>query len=95
MQSYLYGFALRLAELAQLLHSGGAGGGLIFGVVGGSVDSGSDRLSENVGFHGSVNHQIEWLSIWTLYVGWVLRLRGALSEAEGGVILAISEKTDV
>ena len=68
---------------------------LIFGMVGGSVDSGSDRLSENVGFHGSVNHQIEWLSIWTLYVGWVLRLRGALSEAEGGVILAISEKTDV
>ena len=29
---------------------------LILGVVGGSVDSGSDRLSENVGFHGSVNH---------------------------------------
>ena len=34
----------------------GGGGSLIFGVVGGSVDSGSDRLSENVGFHGSVNH---------------------------------------
>ena len=25
MQSYLYGYALRLAELAQLLHSGGGG----------------------------------------------------------------------
>ena len=29
---------------------------VIFGVVGGSVDSGSDKLSENVRFHGSVNH---------------------------------------
>ena len=38
---------------------------------------------------------IEWLSIWTLYAGLVFRLRRALSEAEGGVILAISEKTDV
>ena len=27
------------------------------------MDSGSDRLSENVGFHGSVNHQNSFLEL--------------------------------
>ena len=44
--------------IEKKLPSWGGGGGqrVIFGVVGGSVDSGSDKLSENVRFHGSVNH---------------------------------------